>query len=94
MTLDAEQRRITAAELRANLARAAVTEEHARAGSGLDEDRWVEALRVSSRSRLADVWAVRDRLVALVHAAGREPVPFTVLTEDARHAAHAWFDVR
>jgi hypothetical protein len=94
MSLNDEQRHRTAAELRANLALAGVTEARARAGTDLDEHDWREAMRVSSRSRPEDVWLIRDRLVVLVHAAGREAVPFTVLTEDVRAAASSWFPLR
>lgn len=94
MSLSAEERRRTAEELRANLALTGVTEARARAGTDLDEHAWREAMHVSSRSRPEDVWLVRDRLLVLVHAAGREAVPFTVLTEEARAAASVWFPLR
>lgn len=94
MSLNTEERRRTADELRANLALTGMTESHARSGTGLDEHEWREAMHVSSRSRPEDVWLVRDRLIALVRAAGREPVPFTVLTEGTRAAASVWFPLR
>jgi hypothetical protein len=94
MSLSTEERRRTAQELRANLALAGVTESRARGGTDLDEHEWREAMHVSSRSRPEDVWLVRDRLVVLVRAAGRRPVPFTVLTEDMRAAASVWFPLR
>lgn len=94
MSLSTEERHRTAEELHANLALAGVTEVHARAGTDLDEHEWREAMRVSPRSRPEDVWLVRDRLLVLVRAAGREPVPFTVLTERVRAAASVWFPLR
>ena len=94
MSLTAEQRRRTAEELHANLVLAAVTESRLRADTDLDEHDFREAMHVSPRSRPEDVWLLRDRLVVLVHAAGRQPVPFTVLTEDARAAASIWFPLR
>lgn len=39
----------------------------------------------------ASVWRVRDQLEDLVREAGREPVPYSVLTERARAAAGRWF---
>ena len=45
-------------------------------------------------SRSEDVWLIRDRLLVLVHAAGRQAVPFTVLTEESRAAASVWFPLR
>ena len=94
MSLTPEQRHRTAAELRANLALAGVTEARARAGTDLDEHAWREAMHVSPRSRPEDVWLIRDRLLVLVHAAGRQAVPFTVLTEESRAAASVWFPLR
>ncbi|GAA4748629.1 hypothetical protein GCM10025783_20990 [Amnibacterium soli] len=91
MSLTPEQRHRTAAELHANLALAGVTEARARAGTDLDEHEWREAMHVSSRARPEDVWLIRDRLLVLVHAAGRQAVPFTVLTEDVRAAASVRF---
>jgi hypothetical protein len=84
MSLSLEQRRRTADELRANLALAGMTEARVRDSTDLDEQEWREALRVSPRSRPEDVWEIRDRLLVLVRAAGHEPVPFSVLTEEAR----------
>ncbi|MBE7190456.1 DUF2316 family protein [Jatrophihabitans endophyticus] len=94
MSLSTEQRHRTAAELRANLQLAGVTESHLRADTDLDEHEFREAMHVSSRSRPEHVWLLRDRLVVLVHAAGRQPVPFTVLTEDMRAAASVRFPLR
>lgn len=94
MSLNTEQRHRTAAELHANLALAGVTEAHLRAGTDLDEREFREAMHVSSRSRPEHVWLLRDRLVVLVHANGKQPVPFTVLTEDMRAPASVWFPLR
>jgi hypothetical protein len=91
MSLSPEQRSRTAEELRANLALTGKTEARVRDSTDLDEHEWREALRVSVRSRPEDVWEIRDRLLVLVRAAGREPVPFTVLTDEARRAAEVWF---
>ncbi|MGN6444655.1 DUF2316 family protein [Amnibacterium sp.] len=91
MSLSAEQRHRTAEELRANLQLAGVTESHLRADTDLDAHEFREAMHVSPRSRPEDVWLLRDRLVVLVRAAGRQPVPFTVLTDEARAAASPWF---
>jgi hypothetical protein len=94
MSLTTEQRHRTAEELRANLALAGVTESHLRAGTDLDEYEYREAMHVSTRSRPEHVWLVRDRLEVLVRAAGKQPVPFTVLTEDMRGPASVWFPLR
>ena len=91
MSLSTEERHRTAAELHANLALAGVTEGHLRADTDLDEHEFREAMHVSSRSRPEHVWLLRDRLVVLVHANGKQPVPFTVLTEHMRAAASIWF---
>lgn len=94
MSLNTEQRHRTADELHANLVLAGVTEAHLRADTDLDEHEFREAMHVSTRSRPEHVWLVRDRLEVLVHAAGKRPVPFTVLTEDMRAPASVWFPLR
>ena len=91
MSLSTQERHRTAEELHANLRLAGVTESHLRSDTDLDEHEFREAMHVSSRSRPEHVWLLRDRLVVLVRAAGRQPVPFTVLTDEARAAAAAWF---
>lgn len=94
MSLNTEQRHRTAAELHANLALAGVTEAHLRSGTDLDEHEFREAMHVSTRSRPEHVWLLRDRLVVLVHAAGKQPVPFTVLTETTRAPAATSFPLQ
>jgi hypothetical protein len=94
MSLSTDQRRRTAEELRANLALAGVTETHLRAGTDLDAHEFREAMHVSPRSRPEHVWLLRDRLVVLVRANGKQPVPFTVLTEEKRAPASVWFPLR
>lgn len=94
MSLSTEQRHATAEELHANLRLAGVTQSHLCADTDLDEHEFREAMHVSSRSRPEHVWSIRDRLVVLVRAAGKQPVPFTVLTEGARAAASVWFPLR
>lgn len=94
MSLSVEERHRTAAELQANLALAGVTSAHLRADTDLDEHEFREALHVSPRSRPQHVWLLRDRLVVLVHAAGHEPVPFTVLTDAVRASASVRFPLR
>ena len=42
----------------------------------------------------ADVWQLRDYLEQAVLDGGGQPDPFSVLSEDARSAARAWFDLR
>ncbi|GAA2751062.1 DUF2316 family protein [Amnibacterium kyonggiense] len=79
MALTTEQRHRAAAELHANLLLAGVTEAHLRRDTDLDEHEFREAMHVSPRSRPEHVLLLRDRLVVLVHAAGRQPVPFTAL---------------
>ncbi|MGT2425779.1 DUF2316 family protein [Amnibacterium kyonggiense] len=94
MALTPEERHRTAEELHANLLLAGVTEAHLRSDTDLDEHEFREAMHVSPRSRPEHVWLLRDRLLVLVRAAGRRPVPFTVLTEPARAAAPVRFPRR
>ncbi len=94
MTLDAEQRRRTGAELHANLTRSGLTAATVAQGLGLDAVEVARALDVDPAGRPEVVWWVRDHLHAAVLARGGEPVPFTVLTEDVRASAERWFPLR
>ncbi|MFE1319783.1 DUF2316 family protein [Kitasatospora phosalacinea] len=93
MSLNAEERARTAAELRANLELAGVGADRVGVELGFVDGQLAEALGVTGADP-ADVWLLRDHLEDLVRAAGREPVPYTVLTEEARAAAERWFPLR
>ncbi|MFD7732085.1 DUF2316 family protein [Kitasatospora phosalacinea] len=93
MSLNAEERARTAAELRANLELAGIGASRVGDELGFVDGQLVEALGVVGADP-ADVWLLRDHLEDLVRAAGREPVPYTVLTEEARAAAERWFPLR
>nr|WP_033259343.1 DUF2316 family protein [Kitasatospora sp. SID7827] len=93
MSLNAEERARTAAELRANLELAGVGADLVGAELGFDGGRLAEALGVDDADP-ADVWVLRDHLEDLVVAVGRAPVPYSVLTEEARAAAERWFPLR
>ncbi|WP_033221837.1 DUF2316 family protein [Kitasatospora phosalacinea] len=93
MSLNAEECARTAAELRANLELTGGDAGRAGAELGFDEQRLAQALDVAGADP-EDVWLLRDHLEDLVRAAGREPVPYTVLTEEARAAAERWFPLR
>jgi hypothetical protein len=92
MSLTAEQVRRTAAELAANLERAGLSAADLPRLTGWAPERVAAALALRGADP-ADVWRLRDVLVAAVRRAGRTPVPFTVLTEQARTAASRWFDL-
>ncbi|GAA2096656.1 DUF2316 family protein [Kitasatospora saccharophila] len=93
MSLNDEERARTAAELRANLELTGLDADRAGAELGFDGGRLAQVLAVAGADP-ADVWLLRDHLEDLVRAAGREPVPYTVLTEEARAAAERWFPLR
>ncbi|QKW23239.1 DUF2316 family protein [Kitasatospora sp. NA04385] len=93
MSLNAEERARTAAELRANLELTGVDAERAGAELGFGGGQLAQVLGVAGADP-EDVWLLRDHLEDLVRAAGREPVPYTVLTEEARAAAERWFPLR
>lgn len=48
-------------------------------------------LGVTEGAGPAEVWQLRDYLDQAVRDAGGRPVPFTVLTDRARHLARVWF---
>ncbi|WP_282203791.1 DUF2316 family protein [Kitasatospora fiedleri] len=90
MSLNDEERVRTAAELRANLELTGVPTDAIRAELGYGEREFEKIMEVTGADP-ASVWRVRDHLEELVVAAGREPVPYSVLTEQARAAAERWF---
>lgn len=88
--LNDDERRRTAAELRGNLDAAGLTPAEAAWDLGFLPERLRAVLDVESADPV-DVWLLRDYLEQAVHDAGCEPVPFTVLTSDARRRAEGWF---
>ncbi|MET9257397.1 DUF2316 family protein [Streptomyces sp. NPDC048182] len=94
MSLDPSERRRTSEELRANLALSGLTEREAAAALGFDPVRRRRTLDVAGGADPADVWQLRDLLDRAVRDAGREPVPWTVLTDRARARARGWFGLR
>ncbi|MEV7213278.1 DUF2316 family protein [Kitasatospora cineracea] len=90
MSLNDGERARTAAELRANLELTGLPAEAVRAELGYGEREFERILGVAGADPVS-VWRVRDRLEDLVREAGREPVPYSVLTERARVAAERWF---
>lgn len=90
MSLTPEQRRRTAAELQANFELSGLSTADLRQLTGWTQERVVASLRITDADA-ADVWHLRDLLDTEVRSAGRTPLPFSVLTEDARTAAQAWF---
>jgi hypothetical protein len=93
MSLNAAERRATAAELAANLALAGATPDDVAADLRLDAARVRDALAMGPGANPVDVWAVRDSVERLAARAGATPVPFTILTEHARTLAAGWFGV-
>jgi hypothetical protein len=92
MSLDSRERAQNASELRANFELAGRTAAELASALGLTQNQLDTAL--SSSGDPVSVWLLRDYLVNVVTAAGREPAPFTILTEDARASARIWFDLR
>jgi hypothetical protein len=92
MSLTPAQRQQTAAELQANFELSALSTADLRALTGWTQERVVATLTITDADP-ADVWRVRDLLDAEVRAAGRTPLPFSVLTEQARSAAEVWFGI-
>ncbi|MGC3995115.1 MAG: DUF2316 family protein [Propionicimonas sp.] len=92
MSLDRAQVARTAAELQANFERSGLSSADLRGLTGWTQARLTATLTVNGADPV-DVWRLRDLLTQEVVDAGREPVPFSVLTERARASASAWFGI-
>ncbi len=94
MSLSAEQRARTAAELMANLSASGLSVQQVADRAGLSPERVEAALAMGTgAAHPRDVWIVRDALETAVREAGNEPTAYTVLTEAMRRAAAGWFGV-
>lgn len=94
MSLSAAERRATSDELQANLALSGRSTAEVAADLGLDAEQVRRVLAVDPGSRPELVWLLRDHLDATVRASGREPHPWSTLTDAARAAAATWFPLR
>lgn len=92
MSLNSHQIGQNALELQANLELSGLSSSEVAAALEFTPNQLEEAL--SSSGNPVDVWQLRDYLEAAVRSTGREPVPFTILTESARASARGWFDLR
>lgn len=92
MSLTPEQQRTTSLEISQNVLLSGLSVEQIAHRLGFTDARLERTMRVSGGSP-ADVWALRDLLVRAVKDAGKQPVPFTVLTDGMRSAAASWFGV-
>ncbi|MFE6888279.1 DUF2316 family protein [Streptomyces sp. NPDC057694] len=93
MSLNAEERHRTGKELRSNLALTGLTDQQIAADLEWTPGRLTNALDIEGADPV-DVWQLRDYLAQTVRDAGRDPVPFTVLTDRSRVMARAWFGLR
>lgn len=93
MSLTRAQRSRTATEFAANLAASGLTREGLRRRTDLPPARFDAALTLAPGADPRDVWQVRDALETAVRDSGEQLTAFSVLTEDARSAAGAWFGV-
>ncbi|QKW25857.1 DUF2316 family protein [Streptomyces seoulensis] len=94
MSLNDAERRRTSQELKANLAASGLSAREAAEDLGFAPERLRSALDVGPSGDPVDVWELRDYLDQAVRDTGRAPVPWTVLTEPARHLAREWFPLR
>ena len=94
MSLTAEEQRRTSSELRANLALSGLAHGDVQAVLGFSAAQLAETLSVGPVASPADVWLLRDYLEQCVLAQGGSPVPYTVLTSQARPQAAGWFRLR
>ncbi len=95
MTLNSAQQQQTARELETNLHATGLSADELRERTGLDSARFAAAMSVDG-SDPVDVWRVRDAIADVLEhqrASGAQPagVPFTILTDDKRASARAWF---
>jgi hypothetical protein len=94
MSLTTEQQARTRDELVANLHLTGLTDQQIQTDLDFTAQQLDDTLHLRSGSHPADVWLLRDYLDQHLHAQGKEPVPFTVLTKTARLAASLWFTLR
>lgn len=94
MSLNRNERDVTARELADNLALTGLSQEQVRERTGLPPERFQSALDVSAVMDPADVWLVRDTIEDAVREAGRTPLPYSRLTDGMRRAAAMWFGYR
>ena len=94
MSLTTAEQRRTSSELRANLALSGLSADNVRTALGFTDAQLEATLSVGPAASPADVWLVRDYLEQRVLAQGGTPVPYTVLTSQARQLAAGWFRLR
>jgi hypothetical protein len=94
MSLNADERTQTSAELKENAERSRLPARVIQRALGFSEARLDAALHVSPSCDPVDVWVLRDFLDEAVVHTGGQPEPYSVLTEDARAAAQRWHDLR
>lgn len=93
MSLTTAERRRTSEELGENYRRAGSPAARIMDALGLTGSDLEAVLRMDAGVDPATVWRVRDQLDVAVRAAGREPAPYTSLTEEMRAAAQRWFGI-
>lgn len=94
MSLDQEELRRTRQELRANFELSGLTGAEVDADLGFGPDRLDNVLGLAGDHTPEEVWLLRDYLDQAIRDQGRDPVPFTVLTEQSRVRARSWFSLR
>ncbi len=92
MSLSTRQKQHTRAELQANLELSGLSSAELQQVIGWTLPRLTGALTITGADP-ADVWRLRDVLENAVRDAGRDPVPFSVLTEEVRASASVWFGI-
>jgi len=91
MSLTQEQKSRTRQELRANQQICPLDDRVLCKTLGWTPQQLADTLDVNAGSSPAQVWLLRDFLEQAVSDLGGTPVPFTVLTEDARASSERWF---
>lgn len=94
MSLNRSERLRTSQELATNFRQAGLTSSKVQADLGFTEEQLNNTLAVSQSSDPVDIWFFRDYLERALINAGGTPAPYSVLTEQARARAEAWFGLR
>lgn len=94
MTLKPAERQATSEQLAANLERSGLNRDQVCEDLDFSDDELQASLELRELVDPVDVWVLRDYLELAVRQAGAEPVPYTVLTEEARTEAYKGYVLR
>ncbi|SFR67656.1 hypothetical protein SAMN05428970_0249 [Agromyces sp. CF514] len=94
MSLNEAEMRRTSTELVGNFELTGLSLDQVAADLGFTPTRVHHAMHLDGPTDPVDTWLLRDYLVQAVRDAGRDPIPFTILTERSKLKARMWFRLR